>query len=113
MLPGLVLMFNKLINRAKPAAKFLIAGAIVLSTYGIWAINAYRGNAVNPLLVVLGILITLAAARVVFGAGAMSKALGMAGDVIAMSRGDDPGPDNGPQNPPETPTQSTGQSDEQ
>jgi hypothetical protein len=90
MIPELVLMANKLINRAKPAAKFLIAGVIVVSTYGIWAINAYRGNSVNPLLVGLGIVITLAAARVVFGAGSMSKALGLAGDVIAMSKGEDP-----------------------
>lgn len=86
-MPTFPQLLMEAMRRLKPAMKFLVAATLVLATYGIWAVKTWQGQPVNPLVVVLALVLTTAAARVVFGAGALSKALDTVRDVAELTRG--------------------------
>jgi len=88
-MPTFVTLLLEALDRAKPAMKFLVAATIVLTTFGIWAVKTWQGQPVNPLVVVLALVLTAAAARVVFGPGALSKAIDTIGGIAELARGGD------------------------
>lgn len=65
---------------------YAISSVLVVGTWLQWFVKTWHGEQVNVLVTMIALLMTLAAARVVFGNGEMSRSVAMLADVRDLAR---------------------------
>lgn len=68
------------------AFAYALSSLLVVGTWAQWFYKSWHGEPVNVLVVTISLMMTLAAARVVFGNGEMGKSMEILGNVRDLAR---------------------------